>query len=272
MRIIRDENVTLDPLFQLSATSLSSLASSLREGALSSGITSNALQQIAGNRATELEQCLRNLLSDSSTTSQVARLVEAVAQTRQHVGGPSLLIDLVLSGPDVPGVPTGDTAATMRALIEDATSEILLIGYAVHNGQQLFAPLAAKMLRTPLLRVGFCLDIGRKPTDTSLASEIVRRFAREFRSKHWPWPALPELYYDPRSLEQSTDKRSSLHAKCVIVDRRVALITSANFTEAAQQRNIEVGLLVKHVPVVQRLAGYFEALQKSGQLVRCQLA
>lgn len=271
MRIVRDASVTLAPLFQLSTASLMSLASSLREGALSSGITSNALQQIAGNRATELGQCLQELLSDGSTTTQVARLIEAVTETRQHVRDPSLLIDLVLSGPDVPGVPTGDTGATIRALIEDANSEILLIGYAVHNGQQLFAPLAAKMLRTPLLRVGFCLDIGRKPTDTSLASEIVRRFAKEFRSKHWPWPALPELYYDPRSLEQSTDKRSSLHAKCVIVDRRVALITSANFTEAAQQRNIEVGLLVKHVPVVQRLAGYFEALQNSGQLVRCQL-
>lgn len=263
--------MTLEPLLQLSTSSLLSLASSLREGALSSGITKYALQQIAGNYATELGHCLQELLSDGSTASQVARLVEAMAETRQHIGDPSLLIDLVLSGPDVPGIPTGDTAATMRALIEDATSEILLIGYAVHNGQQLFAPLAAKMLRTPVLRVGFCLDIGRKPTDTSLASEIVRRFAKEFRSKHWPWPVLPELHYDPRSIEQSTDKRSSLHAKCVIVDRRVALVTSANFTEAAQQRNIEVGLLVKHAPVVQRLAGYFEALQKSGQLVRFHL-
>jgi phosphatidylserine/phosphatidylglycerophosphate/cardiolipin synthase-like enzyme len=34
---------------------------------------------------------------------------------------------------------------------------------------------------------------------------------------------------------------ASLHAKCVIVDRSRALVTSAHFTDAAQRKNIEVG-------------------------------
>ena len=81
----------------------------------------------------------------------------------------------------------------------------------------------------------------------------------------------PKLYYDPRSLSESRTGRSSLHAKCIIVDRRVTLITSANFTEAAQQRNIEAGVVVWHHLFVERLAGYFEGLIASGALVALQL-
>jgi phosphatidylserine/phosphatidylglycerophosphate/cardiolipin synthase-like enzyme len=56
-----------------------------------------------------------------------------------------------------------------------------------------------------------------------------------------------------------------------VIDRSVALITSANFTEAAQQRNIEVGVIVKYPLFVERLVGYFEGLKESKQLVRCPL-
>jgi phosphatidylserine/phosphatidylglycerophosphate/cardiolipin synthase-like enzyme len=204
------------------------------------------------------------------TAVHVSYLVDAIADAREGIPLPSSLFDLVLSGPDVPGIPTADTAAVMQTLIEEATDNILLIGYAVHNGQRLFKRLAEKMERLPSLRVLFCLDIPRRQADTSLADEIVRRFTEEFKEKHWPGPRLPELYYDPRSLSDSWDKRSSLHAKCVTVDRRVALITSANFTEAAQQRNIEAGVVVRYSPFVERLVGYFEGLRASSQLVRCR--
>jgi phosphatidylserine/phosphatidylglycerophosphate/cardiolipin synthase-like enzyme len=35
-----------------------------------------------------------------------------------------------------------------------------------------------------------------------------------------------------------------LHAKCIVVDGRHALVTSANSTEAASQRTIEAGVLL----------------------------
>jgi phosphatidylserine/phosphatidylglycerophosphate/cardiolipin synthase-like enzyme len=82
---------------------------------------------------------------------------------------------------------------------------------------------------------------------------------------------MPELLYDPRSLSESWDKRSSLHAKCVVVDRNVALITSANFTEAAQQRNIEAGVIVKYPIFVERLVGYFEGPSVDTQKRPCRV-
>ena len=85
-------------------------------------------------------------------------------------------------------------------------------------------------------------------------------------------PRLPELYHDPRALSETTQARASLHAKCVIVDGRIAVITSANFTEAAHTKNIEAGVLIRYEPFVQRLSVYFLALRTSNQLLRCLLS
>ena len=105
----------------------------------------------------------------------------------------------------------------------------------------------------------------------SLSSEIVRRLGREFREKHWPWPELQEVFYDPRALAATTGERASLHAKCVIVDRKTALVTSANFTQAAQEKNIEAGVLVRDKGFVGRLSGHFDALIAAGMLQQCSV-
>ena len=260
-----------DIIHELPPHSLRALAASLREGPLSAGVTRFALQQIAGARAAELEAWLAGLGRAGMGTSQMSLLVETVASVKDHTPAPTSLFDLVLSGPEVPGIPTADTAAVMHTLIEDAQSEVLLVAYAVHNGPRLFGRLAAKMQESPSLRVVFCLDIPRRSGDTSSPGEIVSRFAKDFKERHWPWPQLPELFYDPRSLSDDWDKRSSLHAKCVVVDRRAALVTSANLTEAARLRNIEAGVVVRYPPFVDRLVSYVEGLRQSGQLARCPL-
>jgi phosphatidylserine/phosphatidylglycerophosphate/cardiolipin synthase-like enzyme len=79
---------------------------------------------------------------------------------------------------------------------------------------------------------------------------------------------MPEVYYDPRSLETDGGQRSSLHAKCVVVDRSVAFISSANFTEAAQKRNIEIGVSIRSASFSERLDSHFDALAASGIVVR----
>jgi phosphatidylserine/phosphatidylglycerophosphate/cardiolipin synthase-like enzyme len=51
------------------------------------------------------------------------------------------------------------------------------------------------------------------------------------------------VFYDPRALEL-VRPGGVLHAKAV-VDDEVVFVTSANLTEAALERNIELGLLVR---------------------------
>jgi hypothetical protein len=255
------------PIQDLSTAQLKALAASLRTGPLSLGISVGAIQQIAGANAQALKNCLETLSKSGMSALHIAALVEALVEARNRTTVPEKILELVLSGPDVAGVPTSDTSATMQTLIEEGKKEILLIGYVVHHARRLFERLAKKLTESSGLRVAFCLDISRKLGDTSLDSEIVKRFAMEFSEKHWPWRPLPELYYDPRSLSENPEHRSSLHAKCVIVDRQAALVTSANFTDAAQNRNIEVGVLIRHAPIANRVAEYFEGLKANKQLV-----
>ncbi|MGH9447380.1 MAG: phospholipase D-like domain-containing protein, partial [Terriglobia bacterium] len=118
--------------------------------------------------------------------------------------------------------------------------------------------LAERMGERPSLRVRFFLNVHREPGDTSLAEEILRRFALRFQTHEWPGGRLPEVYYDPRSLDQEAAKRCSLHAKCIVIDRRTAFVTSANFTEAAQTRNIAVGALIRCQRFAARLAEHLE--------------
>jgi phosphatidylserine/phosphatidylglycerophosphate/cardiolipin synthase-like enzyme len=79
------------------------------------------------------------------------------------------------------------------------------------------------------------------------------------------------MYYDLRSIRQGGEERSSLHAKSIVVDEAQALVTSANFTEAAQRRNIEVGLLVRQATVARAIATHFAGLIQRGVLVRLPL-
>lgn len=256
---------------RLSSASLRELASALREAPISSALSAHTIRQIVGsNLLQESLQAVAEFRNDGWTTTQIATLVELLADAKSKSENPEGLFDLVLSGPDVSGIPTRDTAAVMHSLIEDCKKEIVLVGYAVHGGRYLFEGLARKMEEDPTLNVWFCLHIGRPYGDTSLASEIVQRFAREFVTKHWPWPRQPSVFFDPRALEESDEGRTSLHAKCIIVDRRSALITSANFTEAAHRRNVEAGLVVNYAPFVERITAYFEGLRET-VLQRCVL-
>ena len=58
-----------------------------------------------------------------------------------------------------------------------------------------------------------------------------------------------------------------MHAKCIVVDGVQLFISSANFTEAAQNRNLEVGLLIRSAPLAESLARYFDTLVAQGLLL-----
>lgn len=62
--------------------------------------------------------------------------------------------------------------------------------------------------------------------------------------------------------------RAVLHAKCVVIDGRTAFVSSTNFTQAAQERNIEVGVLVRSQIVADRLTDFFAALNATGEVRR----
>lgn len=66
----------------------------------------------------------------------------------------------------------------------------------------------------------------------------------------------------------NAQERATWHAKVVVIDDEKAFVTSANFTEWAQQRNVEAGVLVRNAEVARQLRQQFEGLVQSKQVRR----
>ena len=256
-------------LLQLPECDLHEIAAALRANRLAPPITAVGLQRllascIAGAVADELQQ----MIDLGFTAPQLAVMLELLAKDRSQRPALEDVIDLVTTGPEAPGVSNRDTSVVVRELFAHAERSVLVAGYAVYQGQHVFRALADRMQEVPQLNVRMFLDVQRGPGDTSNPAEIVHRFAHRFRTQQWPAGGpLPQVFYDPRSLDVAAEKRACLHAKCIVVDAGSVFISSANFTEAAQERNIEVGLLVNSRWLAERVVLHFDALLSAGLLV-----
>jgi phosphatidylserine/phosphatidylglycerophosphate/cardiolipin synthase-like enzyme len=188
-------------------------------------------------------------------------MLEVIAEALDDRPPLEELVDLVTTAPDSGTTVMRDTSVVVRDLFHSATESVVVIGYAVRQGQQVFQALANRMTELPNLQVRMYLDIQRDAGDTSAPSQVVARFVERFRRTQWPVDRrLPEIFYDPRSLATEPQHRASLHAKCVITDARHVFVSSANFTEAGQERNIELGLALQSPVLAERLLRFMDTL------------
>jgi phosphatidylserine/phosphatidylglycerophosphate/cardiolipin synthase-like enzyme len=256
-----------DVLELLTDADLTALASAIRSGRLTAPFTPVSVWRYCSPlHATAAATRLQQLHEDGMQPQHLALFAEMIVRTRRRQPQEADLVDLVWTGPEAPGAANRDTGVVVRELFGAAEEEVLVAGFAVYRGREVFKRLAERMSERPSLHVRFFLDVHRELADTSLAADVLRRFSQRFQTHEWPGGRLPELYYDPRSLDLEAAKRSSLHAKCIVVDRRIAFVTSANFTEAAQTRNIEVGALIRCERFAARLTEQFETLVDAGLL------
>lgn len=76
----------------------------------------------------------------------------------------------------------------------------------------------------------------------------------------------------PRALlyewnKECGDAGASVHAKCAVADDEIAFVTSANLTEAAMERNMELGVLVRGGHLPRLLEQHLIALVTTKQLL-----
>lgn len=222
---------------------------------------------IASANAGVVAQCLGELSQRGMPPHHIALLLRALATGVRAAGDSSLPVEVVVTGPDAT-VDARDTGVVIRQLFGKARKRVLAVGFAVRQGKSVFKILADRLDNDESLEVTLCVDVRRQHGDTSIDRDILRRFANEFVRNEWSGKRLPRVYYDPRSLEPVGRTASSMHAKCVVVDGREALVTSANFTEAAQQRNIELGLLIGSHGTAGQVEKHFISLIQKGFLVQ----
>ena len=142
-------------------------------------------------------------------------------------------VNVVWTGPLVTSVSLRRSAAVLLELIRSAQREIIIVSYAAFRIRDALAALEQRS--SAGVKMHFILES---------QEDSHGRLSRDAAAAFDPWHGNPmaKFYIWP------SEKRplgALLHAKAVIVDGFVALITSANVTENAISSNIEIGVLIR---------------------------
>jgi phosphatidylserine/phosphatidylglycerophosphate/cardiolipin synthase-like enzyme len=254
----------IEPLLKLPEHVRERLVEALKTGLLVAPYKEAAVRATLGRDAATagVSDALSRLndrgISGPAVALALAAAARAVAETQRP--------DLVWSGPEVPGLHARDTRRVYEELVASAERSLWISTYAYYDGPQAFKSLASRMQAVPQLQVTLLLNIQRRPGDTAAPEQLVVRFAERLWGHDWPGSRQPAVFYDPRSLEPHAPG-GILHAKAVIVDEEAAFVTSANLTEAAFDRNIEVGVLTRDHALAASLARHFGTLIERGMLL-----
>jgi hypothetical protein len=258
-----------DPLLSLAPAELRALATSVRNGRVSAPYSPLSLQRIIGQEsAGSISGKLASLSASGMSSEALSVCLELTADALSSRSPLEDLVDLVTTGPETGGVANRSTAVVVSELFRGAKHSVLVAGYAVYQGQRVFHALGNRMVQHPELETRMFLDVPRKQGDTSSADALIARFVHQFKSSQWPKGAPYPKVYCCGELITSNGRPGSLHAKCIVVDGEQVFVSSANFTEAAQERNIEVGLLVQSVALADRVCRFFDALLDVGYFVK----
>lgn len=248
-------------LSRISLDDLEGLERALDRGTLSVPVTETSL------RASGFVAGAVDIAAALDRTDRVGALaaVRAALAERRHRAPPRL--DLVWTGPEARLSTSRDTAIVVRQLFERARRSVLVGGFRFDHGEELFRPLHTVM-RDHGVTATFFVDIATRAATVEGADAHATDFLDRFFWKEWRFgDPKPDVYYDPRTAMPGPPW-VSLHAKCVVVDDEVALITSANFTDRGQTRNTELGVRIEDPAFAGQIAAQWRGLISTGVVKR----
>ena len=192
-------------------------------------------------------------IKDATNETVVASAIATAVGVRSKERLKSAEIEICWTGPESESddVLVTPTAAAIDNLLLNCPpgGDILLVGYSLTTAEGTFMAevqdqLAVASRNRSLVRVVLHQDDHENNRRQLLKGWDVK--ARE-----------PEIYtWDPPDDHPYT----KLHAKCLVVDRREMLVTSANFTFHGLESNIELGLLVRNRPLATAVVERFDHL------------
>lgn len=254
------------PVENVSAATLQTLAAALRNGQLQSPLTPFAISRVV-DCPPFLSAELQRLSAEGMAPAHMSLLLEQAASAVECQMAIHSAAELVWTGPEIAAAHSRDTAIVVSELFAQAQRSVLVSTFVIQQADRVFAALAARLDAVPELSARLFLHVGRGWNDTRQESMLLHEYAQGFAAS-WPGTRRPDVLYDPRGLSTDPEKRASWHAKCVVIDDAVSLVTSANFTEWAHQRNVEAGALIRSPHFARQLRAQFDALVSSQQVRR----
>ena len=219
----------------------------------------------------QLEPLLVEMVKEGAHPRLMALLLERVADAQESLQAERNAWSFVCSGPDPLHSQTADSYATVDQLDKEARRSLLIATYNIglsSDFKQLYGTIAERLRLGQLERV----DLFFHPIQIAdqLGADPMAKISSWFNTDIWPWPAKPRAYVDSRLINGSND-RCFQHAKVVVADSgssaAKALVTSANFSEAAQRHNFEAGWLVCDQWRVSQVQQHFDGLVADGLFV-----
>jgi phosphatidylserine/phosphatidylglycerophosphate/cardiolipin synthase-like enzyme len=193
-------------------------------------------------------------------TVTVLTTLRAVIAERIHRPPPHL--DLVWTGPETRASVARSTALVVERLFESARRCVIVGGYTFDR-PEILAPLHRAMAERNV-EAWIFVDIDGDTPDPSQADAFAGAFIDAWFRRVWTFGLpKPDIFYDPRTAisgHTPGHEWATLHAKCIVVDDERSFITSANFTDRGQSRNIEAGVLIEDRAFSEELAGHWRQL------------
>ncbi|MEQ1862182.1 MAG: DISARM system phospholipase D-like protein DrmC [Chthoniobacteraceae bacterium] len=162
----------------------------------------------------------------------------------------------VWSGPTVGSTGLRSIEQALRDVILSATSELWLVSFAAFRVAHLSDAL--KQTANRGTRLHFLLE---SADDSEGALTVDARAAFD--------PQLPVTFYTwplENRARNALGRPGKLHAKFAVADAQTAIVSSANLTADALERNLECGVLIRGGPVPAKLAEQLARLVATGQI------
>ncbi|MFJ2294304.1 DISARM system phospholipase D-like protein DrmC [Streptomyces sp. NPDC087894] len=144
--------------------------------------------------------------------------------------------ELVVSGPTSSAIPIRLTSGIAIAVIRSAETSLLIASFAAYGIAEIVTELRAAAERD--VRIDLILE---ERTSAARAFAPLRDSVRIWHRAH-------------------DSVGSSLHAKVIAADRRIALMGSANLTGRALRDNVEIGVILRDPGSVGRLTDHLHWL------------
>lgn len=158
-------------------------------------------------------------------------------------------VELVWTGPSTGVVPVRHTEQVLCQVIRSSTKKLYIVSYVAHKVDIIIRELCNAAERGVSINLIFEASTEH---GGAVSFDSVRTMQKTVSTANiFVW-------------EKTGPSVGSVHAKCAVADGQLSFITSANFTTAAMERNMELGVLVEggHIPV--NLERHLEALIYTG--------
>jgi len=187
-------------------------------------------------------------VSPDISSRDVGIMLAAASAASKQESNIASSVELVWTGPDTGLVPIRQTEQVLTGLIDKAESRLFVVSFVAYRVGPVIEALQRAVSRGVELRIlleqfsdrgGSVTTDSMKTLKSNVPKAIIYEWNREIHTK---------------------EGGASVHAKCAVADGRLAFVTSANLTEAAMERNMELGVLLSGGPTPQILENHLMSL------------